>query len=71
MFVVTDVAVFCAAKKCRQAASKAIKQMLDKKYGPQWNAVVGEAYGVHMTHQASTLMYMFFGGNLGICAWKI
>ncbi|CAH1738059.1 dynein axonemal light chain 4 isoform X1 [Aphis gossypii] len=53
------------------AAAKTVKQMLDKKYGPQWNAVVGEAFGIQITHQTNTLMYMFFGGNLGICAWKI
>ncbi|XP_025411548.1 dynein light chain 4, axonemal-like isoform X1 [Sipha flava] len=54
-----------------QSSAKAIKQMLDKKYGSPWNAVVGEAFGIQMTHQSSTLMYMFFGGNLGICVWKI
>ncbi|XP_025411549.1 dynein light chain 4, axonemal-like isoform X2 [Sipha flava] len=53
------------------SSAKAIKQMLDKKYGSPWNAVVGEAFGIQMTHQSSTLMYMFFGGNLGICVWKI
>ncbi|XP_050544477.1 dynein axonemal light chain 4 isoform X1 [Daktulosphaira vitifoliae] len=53
------------------AAAKTIKQTMDKKYGPQWNTIVGEAYGIQMTHQTKTLLYMFFGGNLAICTWKI
>ncbi|VVC33671.1 Dynein light chain, type 1/2 [Cinara cedri] len=51
-------------------SAKVIKQMLDKKYEPKWNVVVGEAFGIEMTYQINTCLYMFFG-NLGICAWKI
>ncbi|VDK80277.1 unnamed protein product [Dibothriocephalus latus] len=29
----------------------AIKQCLDKKFGPQWHVVVGEAFGSHFEHE--------------------
>ena len=47
-----------------------IKETMDKKYGAPWHAVVGEAFGFEVSHECKHLLYMFFGGNMGICVWK-
>ncbi|CAG0891985.1 unnamed protein product [Darwinula stevensoni] len=51
-------------------AAKMIKEELDRKYGPSWHVVVGEGFGFEISHESKNMLYMFCGGNLGICVWK-
>ena len=51
-------------------AAKMIKEALDKKFGPSWHVVVGEGFGFDVSYELKNLMYMFFAGNLAVCAWK-
>ncbi|XP_046990237.1 dynein axonemal light chain 4-like [Schistocerca americana] len=51
-------------------AARMIKESMDKKFQPSWNAVVGEAYGFEIDYLCSTLLFMLYGGNLGIVTWK-
>ncbi|XP_018573189.1 dynein light chain 4, axonemal [Anoplophora glabripennis] len=53
-----------------EAASKMIKEEMDKKFGPPFHVVVGEGFGFEISYECTTLLYMFFGGNLAICVWK-
>eukprot|EP00112_Aurelia_sp_Birch-Aquarium-sp1_P015212 Seg3351.3 transcript_id=Seg3351.3/GoldUCD/mRNA.D3Y31 product="hypothetical protein" protein_id=Seg3351.3/GoldUCD/D3Y31 len=53
-----------------EAASKMIKESLDKKFGSSWHCVVGEGYGFEITHEVKNLLYLFFGGTLAITVWK-
>ncbi|KAJ3045711.1 Dynein light chain 4, axonemal [Rhizophlyctis rosea] len=53
-----------------EAAAKNIKELMDKRCGSSWHAVVGEGYGFEVTHELRNLLYMYFGGNLGILVWK-
>ncbi|XP_018318594.1 dynein light chain 4, axonemal [Agrilus planipennis] len=53
-----------------ELAARMIKETMDKKYGPPFNVVVGEGYGFQITYETKNLLYMFFGGNLAILAWK-
>ncbi|XP_075220560.1 dynein axonemal light chain 4 isoform X1 [Lycorma delicatula] len=53
-----------------EAAARMIKEMMDKKFGPSWHAVVGEGYGFEISYECKSLLYMFFGGNVAICIWK-
>lgn len=53
-----------------QMAAKVIKDNLDVKFGPSWHAVVGEGFGFNISYECKTLLYLFFGGNIGICIWK-
>ena len=46
------------------------KLQLDKKFGPSWHVVVGEGFGFEISYELKNLMYMFFAGNLAVCAWK-
>ncbi|KAJ3303619.1 Dynein light chain 4, axonemal, partial [Blyttiomyces sp. JEL0837] len=49
-----------------EAAAKNIKEQMDKRFGSSWHAVVGEGYGFDITHEMRNLMFMYFGGNVGI-----
>ncbi|BES94331.1 Dynein light chain [Nesidiocoris tenuis] len=53
-----------------EMAAKVIKDNLDVKFGPSWHAVVGEGFGFNISYECKTLLYLFFGGNTGICIWK-
>ncbi|KAI8906732.1 dynein light chain type 1-domain-containing protein [Gorgonomyces haynaldii] len=53
-----------------EAASKTIKESMDKRAGSSWHVVVGEGFGFEITHEMKNLLYMYFGGNLGILVWK-
>lgn len=47
-----------------EAASKTIKESMDKRAGSSWHVVVGEGFGFEMTHEMKNMLYMYFGGNL-------
>ncbi|CAH1399258.1 dynein axonemal light chain 4 isoform X2 [Halyomorpha halys] len=53
-----------------ELAASLIKEQLDKKFGPSWHAIVGEGFGFDISYECNTLLYLFFGGNVGICIWK-
>ncbi|KAF5306982.1 hypothetical protein FQR65_LT07205 [Abscondita terminalis] len=54
-----------------ELAAKMIKEQMDKKFNPPFHAIVGEGYGFEITYQTDNLLFMFFGGNLAICVWKM
>ncbi|XP_036138962.1 dynein light chain 4, axonemal-like isoform X2 [Monomorium pharaonis] len=51
-------------------AARMIKDNLDKKFGPPFQVVVGEAYACAITYQEKSLLYMFIGGNIAVLVWK-
>ncbi|KFO81722.1 dynein axonemal light chain 4 [Cuculus canorus] len=53
-----------------ESAAKMIKEMMDKKFGSSWHVVIGESFGLEVTHEVKSLLYMFFGGSLAVCVWK-
>ncbi|CAB3363120.1 dynein axonemal light chain 4 [Cloeon dipterum] len=53
-----------------ESAAKLIKETMDNKFGPSWHAVVGEGFGLEITHECRNLLYMFFAGNMAVCVWK-
>ncbi len=53
-----------------ESAAKMIKEGLDRRFGPSWHVVVGEGFGFEVSYELKNLMYMFFAGNLAVCAWK-
>ncbi|BES89242.1 Dynein light chain [Nesidiocoris tenuis] len=53
-----------------EVAAKVIKDNLDEKFGPSWQVAVGEGFGFNITYELKTLLFLYFGGNLGICIWK-
>ncbi|RKO96839.1 hypothetical protein CAUPRSCDRAFT_7494 [Caulochytrium protostelioides] len=53
-----------------EVAAKSIKESMDKRCGLAWHVVVGEGFGFEITHEMRNILYMYFGGNLGILIWK-
>ncbi|KAI9197319.1 uncharacterized protein BJ171DRAFT_520793 [Polychytrium aggregatum] len=53
-----------------EAASKSIKELMDKRCGSSWHVVVGEGFGFEITNEMRNLLYMYFGGNIGVLVWK-
>jgi dynein axonemal light chain 4 len=53
-----------------EAASRAIKEAMDKQFGPTWHVIVGEGFGFQITHQKDCMMYMYYQGHIGILVYK-
>ncbi|KAL0117207.1 hypothetical protein PUN28_010209 [Cardiocondyla obscurior] len=53
-----------------EQAARMIKDDMDQKFGPPFQAVVGEAFACAITHQEKSLLYMFIGGNIAVVVWR-
>ncbi|KXS19148.1 hypothetical protein M427DRAFT_152658 [Gonapodya prolifera JEL478] len=53
-----------------EAAAKIVKETMDKKAGTTWHVVIGEGFGYEITHEVKNLLFMYFGGNLGVLVYK-
>lgn len=51
-------------------AARMIKDSLDKKFGPPFQVIVGEAYACTITYQEKSLLHMFIGGNIAVVVWR-
>ena len=45
-----------------ETASKMLQEELTKKYGGGWQVVMGEGFGMEITHDHGSLLYMFTQG---------
>jgi dynein light chain 4 len=57
-------------KPSYEAAAKAIKEGMDKKFGPTWHCIIGGAYGFDITMQSESLLYCFYQGKVGVLLFK-
>lgn len=53
-----------------EAASKFVKEQMDKKFGSPWHCVMGEGFGFEITYELKHLMYMFHRGYTAIVIFK-
>ncbi|CAH8586776.1 unnamed protein product [Heterobilharzia americana] len=53
-----------------EAASRFVKETMDKKFGAAWQVAIGESFGFEITYDIKSILYMLCGGNLGIIVWK-
>ena len=53
-----------------ELASKAIKEVLDKKFGPAWQCVIGEGFAYDISVQSDAYLLMFYNGNMGCLVFK-
>lgn len=51
-------------------AARAIKEVMDKKFGIYWHVVVGEGFGFELSYETKNILYLFFGGNVAVVLWK-
>ena len=59
-----------AGKKYEKLVYNIPQGFLYCRFGPSWHVVVGEGFGFEVSYELKNLMYMFFAGNLAVCAWK-
>jgi len=53
-----------------EAATRLIKETLDKQYGFPWHCAMGQGFSFDVTAQTQTLMYLFYQGELCILVFK-
>jgi hypothetical protein len=52
-----------------EGASTAIKNTLDKKFGPSWQCAIGEGVGFDISCQQKFLLHMYYG-KVGVLCYK-
>ena len=52
-----------------EGASTAIKNTLDKKFGPSWQCAIGEGFGFDISCQQKFLLHMYYG-KVGVLCYK-
>eukprot|EP00037_Helgoeca_nana_P031348 m.399141 g.399141 ORF g.399141 m.399141 type:complete len:113 (+) comp28378_c2_seq1:82-420(+) len=67
-----EVAVTCIEKSKNnyEQASKMLQDELTKKYGGGWQVVMGEGFGMEITHDHGSLLYCYSAGQVAILVWK-
>uniref|UniRef100_A0A0K0FVS6 Dynein light chain n=1 Tax=Strongyloides venezuelensis TaxID=75913 RepID=A0A0K0FVS6_STRVS len=57
-------------KKDYKKIAKDLHVRLMKKFGGEWNIIVGENFGLQIAYDPKSLLYMFCGIDIAICIWK-
>ena len=66
----TGIESYAAMPNMPELATKAIKQILDKKFGPSWQCVIGEGFAYDISVQSDAYLIMFYNGVLGCMVFK-
>lgn len=53
-----------------QLATKYIKELMDKRYGPTWQCIIGEGFAYDITIQSGTFLFLLYNGVLGCLVFK-
>lgn len=53
-----------------EQAARAVKEQMDRKYGPSWHCIVGEGYGFQITYQTKHMIFVYYQGNIAILLYK-
>ena len=53
-----------------EKAAQAVKEALERKFGPTWNVCVGEGFGYDVTYNAKHCLLVYYGEKLGILLFK-
>jgi dynein light chain 4 len=52
-----------------ESCAKSLKEDMDKKTGPGWNAVVGEGFS-HSITCTTNILFLYFAKYTGVLLWK-
>ena len=47
-----------------------LKEVLDKKFGANWQVAMGEGFGFDVAHTQGNMVYIFYN-TVGVLAYKI
>ena len=53
-----------------QAAGKFIKESMDRRFGPAWHCIIGEAFSFEINRQLNSTLLMYYGGTHSILLFK-
>ena len=53
-----------------KAASKMIKEAMDKQFGPNWHCIIGQGFSFEITRMQNSTIMLYYQGNLGILLFK-
>mmetsp|Transcript_36493 Transcript_36493/g.53501 ORF Transcript_36493/g.53501 Transcript_36493/m.53501 type:complete len:102 (+) Transcript_36493:149-454(+) len=56
-------------EKTFETAARNIKKLMDKKFGPHWHCIIGENFGMDVTHQKKNLILLYYM-QMGILLFK-
>lgn len=66
----TGIESYITVPNMPELATKAIKEVLDKKFGPAWQCIIGEGFAYDISVQSDAYLLMFYNGNLGCLVFK-
>jgi hypothetical protein len=49
---------------------KVIKDIMDEKYTPHWNIVIGSSFSNEITFESKFILYFYLGLNRAVLLWK-
>ena len=52
------------------AASKLIKDAMDKQFGPNWHCIIGQGFSFEVTRMQNSTIMLYYAGNLAILLFK-
>ena len=53
-----------------EKAAQAVKDGMDRKFGPTWHCCIGEGFGYDVTYNTRNMLLLYYGEKLGILgAW--
>ena len=53
-----------------ELCSKQIKELMDKKFTPNWHCIIGEGYGFNITNQLQHCIHVYYQGNVSVLLFK-
>mmetsp|Transcript_5545 Transcript_5545/g.10192 ORF Transcript_5545/g.10192 Transcript_5545/m.10192 type:complete len:119 (+) Transcript_5545:48-404(+) len=53
-----------------ESASQQIKEQMDKKFGPCWHCIIGEAMGFSVTFNTGNMIHVYMGGKVAVLLFK-
>ena len=70
--IVSSIDRFCQGNNSggMEAASKSIKESLDKQYGLTWQVVMGKGFSFDVTSLEWNYMHCYYQGDIGVLVFK-
>lgn len=68
--VINGIEAYATFPNMPELATKSIKEVLDKRYGPAWHVVIGEGYAYDISVESGAYLLMYYNGNLGCLVFK-
>ena len=69
--IVNGIDKFGGGDDCDElAASKLIKENMDRQFGPSWHCIIGKGFSFEVTRQSNSTILLYYGGTLAVLLFK-